>query len=263
MDQSNRGYLTNEKVYNIIREQNETNKKLFKTRGIAICLMVLVVLLTLANIGASFAAAHLAKDTVVNENEEIENKATGETLSQQSTTDDIPMERTNSIAEDGTRRLCKKDKDAGEVKCNPDSFYSIDWKMCKRMVKHCKRGNTVSMSRTWPNGDQSRFQVCPFEGTMSKWRRSTLVNHVGKKFEFEQVEGMHCRLGGDAILQEKDEICSVDGDCVPGLVCVEDPDQITVCESICRRRRWVQRMEDECVENCQITTCEEADIFDD
>lgn len=254
LDKSNRGYLTNDKVYNMMLEQMATQKQLFRTRRIMFVLLALVVILALANLGTSFAAAHLAKDTTNNENEEISNKQTGEALSTQSTIDDIEMQRTNSVGEDGRRNLCSSED--GDVKCETDSFLSIDWSTCSRMMRHCKRGNTVSLSRTWTNGDTTSFIVCPFTGTISKWRMSTLTNNMGKKFEFEQLEGGHCRLGGDALTQEKDGICEEGNDCNSGLVCVQDKDDIEQCQAMCKRRRYVQRMMDACVADCDVKTCE-------
>mmetsp|Transcript_2756 Transcript_2756/g.4269 ORF Transcript_2756/g.4269 Transcript_2756/m.4269 type:complete len:263 (-) Transcript_2756:30-818(-) len=254
MDKSNRGYLTNDKVYNVMQAQLEVQKQLFKTRRIMFVLLALVVILALANLGTSFAAASLAKDTTNNKNEELSNKQTGEALSTQSTNDDIEMHRTNSIGEDGRRKLCSKAD--GDRACETDSFLSIDWRTCRRMVKHCKRGNNVSLGRTWPNGETTRFNVCPYTGTISKWRRSTLMNNMGKKFEFEQIEGGHCRLGGNALTQEEDGICLMDNDCNSGLECVNDEVDIESCQSMCRRRRYAQRMVDACVAGCDITTCE-------
>ena len=81
---------------------------------------------------------------------------------------------------------------------------------------------------------------------------------MGKKFELEQIEGEpgHCRLGGNAVTQEENDICELHNDCDSGLECVKDAVEIENCQSMCRRRRYVQRMVDACVAGCDITTCE-------
>ena len=123
-------------------------------------------------------------------------------------------------------------------------------------MRKCKRGNNVSLGRTWQNGETTRFNVCPYTGTFRRWSTSTLMNNMGKKFEFEQIEGGHCRLGGNALTQEEDGICEEDNDCNSGLECMNDEVDIESCQSTCRRRRYAQRMVDACVAGCDITTCE-------
>eukprot|EP01083_Nonionella_stella_P198627 729118_1 len=68
MDKSNRGYLSNETVYKLMKEQMETQKQLFRVKRVMFVLLALVVILALANLGTSFAAASLAKDTTTSTN---------------------------------------------------------------------------------------------------------------------------------------------------------------------------------------------------
>mmetsp|Transcript_40138 Transcript_40138/g.85459 ORF Transcript_40138/g.85459 Transcript_40138/m.85459 type:complete len:227 (+) Transcript_40138:1-681(+) len=217
-------------------------------------LLALVVLLALSNLGTSFAAAHLAKDTTTNEEDELVSKSTNEALSAQSTEDIIEMQRTNAIDLEGRRVLCERD--GTEVTCDVESsFLSLDWRTCRRMMRHCKRGNTVSLSRTWTNGDTSHYKVCPYSGTMSKYRRSTLTNELGKTFRFEQTPGGHCRLEGDAITQELGGICALNDDCNEGLTCVEDAAIINACQNRCARRRYAPHRVDECKVDCLLPSC--------
>eukprot|EP00585_Thalassiosira_rotula_P002591 CAMPEP_0196138286 /NCGR_PEP_ID=MMETSP0910-20130528/5974_1 /TAXON_ID=49265 /ORGANISM="Thalassiosira rotula, Strain GSO102" /LENGTH=336 /DNA_ID=CAMNT_0041398869 /DNA_START=256 /DNA_END=1266 /DNA_ORIENTATION=+ len=265
MDKSNRGYITNDKVYEMMQLQLKTQKELFHTKRITCVLLVLVVLLALSNLGTSFAAAHLAKETTVNtESQLITNKKSSpsdsdgepEILGTQSTDLSIELSRTIENASDGRRILCTRDD--GQLDCNvEDSFLSIDWKTCRKMMRHCKRGNTVSVSRTWTsNGDTSRYNICPYEGTIHKYRTSTLTNERGEEFDLELTHGEYCRLEGEALVQSEGEVCDVSNDCAVGLGCrMEGEDEIERCKIVCQRKRWAQRLADECKVDCANTKC--------
>ncbi len=78
MDKEGLGYLSNDKVYTIFQEQLRMQKQLLMAKRIIIFCAVLLVILAAANVGVSFAAANLAKDTsmtnnvlVVKENGEV------------------------------------------------------------------------------------------------------------------------------------------------------------------------------------------------
>jgi hypothetical protein len=69
MDTENRGHLSNEKVYKLMLEEMKLQKKIFGLKRILRFLAFVMVVLSLAMLGTSFAAATLAKDTnVVNGN---------------------------------------------------------------------------------------------------------------------------------------------------------------------------------------------------
>ena len=50
---------------------NRTQKSLFKFKKIVAGLVIFVVLLTISNLGTSIAAAYLAKDTTINDNNDL------------------------------------------------------------------------------------------------------------------------------------------------------------------------------------------------
>ena len=93
LDRSNRGHLTNDSVYKLMQEQMAQQRQLFKFKKIMIGLSVLVVLLTLSNLGTSFAAAYLAKDTSVNDKDVLVNSHTKKALSTQTTSEQYGAER--------------------------------------------------------------------------------------------------------------------------------------------------------------------------
>jgi hypothetical protein len=69
MDSEDRGYLTNEKVYKVMQEQMKLQQEVFGLKRMSLVLLAVIVLLSVATLGTSFAAATLAKDTnVVNGN---------------------------------------------------------------------------------------------------------------------------------------------------------------------------------------------------
>ena len=63
MDTANVGHLSNEKVYQIMVEQMKLQQEVFSLKRLSIAFLVVVVFLSLATLGSSFAAAILAKDT--------------------------------------------------------------------------------------------------------------------------------------------------------------------------------------------------------
>jgi hypothetical protein len=83
MDKSGRGYLSNETVYKLMREQLQMQKSLFQMKKIIAGLLVFVVILALSNLGTSFASAILAKDTTTNSESgspQLVDKKTGEVV---------------------------------------------------------------------------------------------------------------------------------------------------------------------------------------
>jgi hypothetical protein len=65
MDTDGRGYLTNEQVYKVMLEQMKLQREVFGLKRMAVVFVSIILLLSLATLGTSFAAALLAKDTDV------------------------------------------------------------------------------------------------------------------------------------------------------------------------------------------------------
>lgn len=214
MDQSGRGYITNDKVYKMMQDQIEVQKQLFRVKRVMFVLLALVVILALSNLGTSFAAASLAKDTTTSSNAEIIDKKTDEGLSTQSSSASIEIQRT-AITSEGGRTLCNKD--GGDVGCTlsetEGSILTMNKRMCKQLFKQCNRGNTVTLMRPWRNGDQSDYEICPFTGTISRNSKSTLTNKWGETFEIEPIGDGHCEISGGAVRQKQGRICEVESDC--------------------------------------------------
>ena len=219
-------------------------------------LLALVVILAISNLGTSFAAASLSKDTTISSNAELTDKHTQEALSTQTSTDSIAFDRA-TITPDGRRILCNVND--GDVDCSitdSNSFRSIDENMCRKLIYECKRGNTVNLSRTWKNGDVTSFNICPFnEGNIRKSDVSKFVNNKGQSMLFEIVDGGHCKISGDAVAQSLGNICEVRDDCAAGLECIKDESVVVQCKKRCAMRRWAPRMVVECQNDCDHPSC--------
>jgi hypothetical protein len=61
MDGENRGYLTNDRVYKIMQEQMKLQQDVFGLKRMSLVLLFVILLLSLATLGTSFAAGALAK----------------------------------------------------------------------------------------------------------------------------------------------------------------------------------------------------------
>lgn len=257
MDQSGRGYLTNDKVYALMIEQLETQKQLFRVKRIMFVLLALVFILALANLGTSFAAASLSKDTTTSSSAALMDKKTNEAVSTQTTSDSLTIERA-IITSDGRRKLCNVDGEANDAECDlsdRNSILSMNQRHCRRMLRLCDRGNTVSLTRTWKNGDKTSFSVCPYTGTLSTDNLSELTNIHGLDFTFEEIAGGHCKIGGDAVTQPQGRICEMPPDCAPGLTCVQVQEFVDNCQLRCGYKRWAPRMVKSCQDNCSHPSC--------
>ena len=65
MDTDNRGYLSNEEVYKVMVKQMKLQQEVFSLKRLSLIFLVIMVFLSLATLGTSFAAAVLSKDTDV------------------------------------------------------------------------------------------------------------------------------------------------------------------------------------------------------
>ena len=253
MDTTERGYLTNDKVYGLMQEQLRTQQQLFRSKRVTMFLLFLVVLLAISNLGTSFAAAHLAKETTTNESDELVSKSTKEQLATQSTSDLIEISRTTNDATTGERRLCQ----SNTLECQINSYISMSKRDCGRMKRKCARGNTVTLHRKWENGSTSSNQVCPFtSGAMGEYEVSKLRLQDGTEFYYEEDDNGNCKLSGDAITQDEDDICEVEGDCDNGLSCVRVQEKVDDCKFRCGLKRWSQARVVACQNSCDHPSCQ-------
>jgi len=216
-------------------------------------LLALVGFLAISNLGTSFAATSIVKDTTTSPNGELTDKHTHEALSTQTSAESIEFVRT-VITPTGGRKLCTAEMGDVDDDCETKSFLTVSNVMCKNMISHCSRGNTVDLKRTWKNGDVSYINICPFKsGTISKTGQSRLKNSEGKSLLFEDLVA-YCTISGDVVTQEIGEICGVAGDCA-SLNCMRNATRIEDCEEHCERLRFAPSRLPLCKANCDYPTC--------
>jgi len=261
MDKSHRGYLTNEKVYDLMKDHLATQNKLFKTKKIALGLAGLVVLLAISNLGTSLASAYLAKDTQINFESELTNKRTQEIVSTQSAWDNLEVQRVTNVI-NGRRKLCDKsrlDEGGKEFNCEMESFLFpddtvlfLDEKSCNKALKKCKKGESVNLIRTLSTGIQDSYDICPYtSGQISRHLRSTLTRN-DISITIEPV-GDGCEVGG--LVRSEGEYCDVTSDCASDLQCTRDDAIVDDCQRHCANLRWAPRRIAPCQRECEQATC--------
>lgn len=254
MDTSGRGYLTNDKVYALMQEHVQTQRKLFQFKKIIIGLAVLVVVLALSNLGTSFAAAYLSKDTVTKAEETNDGEEFGVDLIDKKTHGKIGTQTVNDSVE--VRRassVCVEED--GELKCATDSYLSIPDSVLKSIFYKCLTGRVVNLERSFSNGHVKSINVCSSTTSVEfdEFDRSTLENN-GASIHFDPADDNY-KISGDGLLQKENEVCDVDEDCSVNLACYKNQTSIVGCQDICRMKRWAPHRVEACVVSCDHSTC--------
>ncbi len=254
MDTSGRGYLTNDKVYKLMQEHVQTQRKLFQLKKIIIGLAVLVVILALSNLGTSFAAAILSKDTVTKTEETSDGEEFGADLIDKKTRGKVGTQTANdSIEVNRATSLCIEED--SELNCATDSYLSVPDTVVKAMFYKCLTGRTVNVERLFSNGHMKSINICSSSTNVefNEFDRSTLENN-GVSIHFDPMDSDY-KVSGDGLLQKEDEVCDVDEDCMVNLSCAKNQTMIVDCQDICRRKRWAPHKVEECVKFCDHSSC--------
>ena len=254
MDTSGRGYLTNEKVYQLMQDHVQTQRKLFQFKRVIIGLAVLVLILALSNLGTSFAAAILSKDTVTKTEETIDGEEFGADLIDKKTREKVGTQTaSDSIEVNRATSLCVEDD--SELNCVTDSYLSVPENVVKSMFYKCLTGRTVNVERSFSNGHVKSMNICSSSTNVefNECDRSTLENY-GQSIHFDPMDGDY-KVSGDYLLQKEQEVCDVDEDCLVNLACDKNQTAIVGCQDICRRKRWAPHRVEACVVACDHSTC--------
>lgn len=244
MDTSNRGHLSNETVFKLMQAQVEQQKQLFKFKKIMIVLSALVFLLTLSNLGTSFAAAYLAKDTTVNAKGELVNSNSKGKISTQSTNDQFTVLQA-AVDETGDRRLrfCDSGRGRNNDLCEVDSYMYVDIAQCRAIIEKCRNNNVVTLLRTFSNGDTVQRTICRSETAVLETRRlpgNIVFRDSRQSVDIHYVEDdagnrIGCMLMGDVLLQDEGEVCDVGADCGRLAQCRQmTAESVSDCASDCR-----------------------------
>lgn len=261
MDETGRGYLTNEKVYHLMKDHISTQEKLLRSKRVVIGLIALVVLLTLSNLGTSIAAAHLSKDTKTNAESEMVGKKTNDVIATATFSDSLAMRRVATDAEG--RRLAdapcpRTELPSGDAifDCVVDSQMFIDDETCDRLLKKCSRGGSVNLVQTFQSGATDSTEICPLRhGQLSRNLKSRVTNQLGSEIIITRVEG-GCNIEG--LENGEGEMCDTSADCKDDLSCYENKGESQSCESRCRKLRWGIHLRDGCIKECKQAKCVSA-----
>ena len=262
MDETGRGYLTNEKVYQLMKDHIHTQEKLLKSKRLVVGLIVMVVLLALSNLGTSIAAAHLSKDTKTNAESDLVNKSTNDVVGTAGVSDSLAVRRVPTDSEG--RRLAdapcpRTELPGGDAvfECAVDSQMFIDDKTCDRLLKKCQRGRSVNLVQTLRSGATDSTEICPLRhGQLSSNLKSRVTNQLGNDIVVTRVEG-GCAIEGLEV--EEGEMCDTSADCKDSLSCYLNNEESQSCTARCRRLRWAKHRADMCVDECMQPKC--ANVF--
>lgn len=250
LDTTGRGYLTNDKVYELMNDHLKMQKDLFRFKKIVIGLAVFVVLLTLSNLGTSFAAAYLAKDTTINHKNDLVDTTTNEAVSTQTTSDAFDYSRAFEY-ENGTRRLCSKKN--GVYTCDTSSYLEMPIDEGLRMISKCKNGKTVELRREFLDGSEVITRLCPtMKGTFSQ-REARFDNGITIT---RSDNDLFYELKGDALTQGQDDVCDDVADCDVGLSCMDNLQAIDACKRHCDRLRFGPQKLQGCYDSCNFRSCQ-------
>lgn len=216
LDTEGQGTLSNVEVYKIVKESMNNQRELFKLKRVVIGLVGFALLLTLANLGTSVAAAFLAKDTTTNNNNLVD-ATTKETIATQTTADNFRISAT-ADAIDGRRKL---DRDFAI------SSLVLSHEKGAKIIENCGLSKTVTLTRTFQNGenDEVTTNICPASKVNTNKKKggsafvdATITKADGTKTKLVS-DGTEYQISGDNMLQGVEEPCYSTEDCKGGLSC--------------------------------------------
>ncbi|KAL3804872.1 hypothetical protein HJC23_006644 [Cyclotella cryptica] len=171
MDIENKGHLTKEQVYQIVKEQLETKYEVTQYKKVTLALIAFMVLLALSNFGTSFTSAILTKEINADpESGAVLVKGTGEmigfdsigtTFDFVSLSDEEYSERRNRVLQEMYQDEEHPDhmhrhlgKMNGNAKIAFDQGKVLERDLIK-IVEKCDGSATVNIRRLWSNADGS------------------------------------------------------------------------------------------------------------
>jgi hypothetical protein len=162
MDTDDRGYLTNEQVYKVMLEQMKLQREVFGLKRMVVIFVSIILLLSLATLGTSFAAALLAKDTDVKDGNLVVKGGDGVVG-----TSNVASTFTVTEVDPSRRRLEIEGllSDTSPVGITVTSITTGD---AKKVAIQCNLGRTVFLKESCPGSTTTiGVQICP-----STWSES-------------------------------------------------------------------------------------------
>lgn len=163
LDQSHKGTLSKEQMYGLMKENLKTQHELFKMKKVVIGLSIVTFILSLSNLGTSFAAAILSKDTTTSGGVLID-KHTGQVVKTDSRVNNYKSDpdaterlrrqrRLECVTETGTDGHADLD-----CSFNSDVISSADALL---MLSQCHDGNDVHFEYPNADGKMIDHHICP------------------------------------------------------------------------------------------------------
>mmetsp|Transcript_17127 Transcript_17127/g.26076 ORF Transcript_17127/g.26076 Transcript_17127/m.26076 type:complete len:383 (-) Transcript_17127:281-1429(-) len=236
------GEIDKQEIYKLMQEHISVQRSLWKFKRIAAAFFVLIVILGIANVGTSFAAAIIAKDTTASGGNLKEKGDGGKTLGTQTFAD-----QTEAFVEPiDAKGVCSKLEGtcSGFYKCCPGLVCNADTEECendpnrtitsvleinveqgKAMVEDCKLGRTVFLDRKFTHGTDMQLAICPPIGG----HKAIYDNKALSSLQIETPrgiviiapndEGTYYTATGEGVTSDKNFPCDETIDCDFGLVC--------------------------------------------
>ena len=237
--------LDTKKVYDLMQEHLQTQKSLWKFKRIAAAFFVVIIILALSNLGTSFAAAYLSKDTTTSGGDLKGTGADGEkTLGTQTAAEQFEgitpgRYGAGCSKADGTCAadqplsccpgfVCNSSTETCEVDKTVTSFLELTVEHGKTMVMDCKADRTVHFSREFEDGRVTDYAFCPLTtGQKAVYDMSNpeLPSvHIDMSSGHVVViapnsDGSFYTITGDGVTSHAGFPCDNTIDCDPGLVC--------------------------------------------
>jgi hypothetical protein len=232
--------IDKQEIYKLMQEHISVQRSLWKFKQIAAAFFVLIVILGIANVGTSFAAAIIAKDTTASGGNLKEKGESGVTLGTQTYAD-----QTDVFVEPSDVKLSKLGGTcsgfyncAPGLVCNPDteecendpnrtifSTLEINVEQGKAMVEECKQGRTVFLDRKFTHGTDMQLAICPPQsGHKAVYDNKALPSvHIetprGIAVIAPNADGTYYTATGEGVTSDKNFPCDETIDCDLGLVC--------------------------------------------
>jgi len=250
LDTSNRGYLTNQEIYALTREQIAAKERARHLKKLIAGMVCLGFVLALSNLGTSLASAILAEQTKANrDSESVEMKSTGEIVGYQAAGETFEVEqleyeerrerrklvseeiRRDPLQVDHAHRRLGKSKNA-MCECQKISFDGGKMREKDLLVlkAKCDGSRTVNIKRKFRDGSTDTDTICrpgvtiSVKGRKKRLRGKDVIRIVDQEIVFEDkrerknkkgkavfsCERGWCYTSGELFQGDEGEPCDLD-----------------------------------------------------
>lgn len=186
--------LDTKQLHSLMKEHLQTQKSLWKFKKLAAAFFGIIILLALSNLGTSFAAAFLSKDTAASDGD-LKNMQ-GDTLGMQATSEVF-------------------------------DFQELDVDHGKTMVTECMADRIVHMRRVFESGRITHYSLCPlptghkasYDFTNPDLPTANIETLSGPVIIAPNADGSFYTVSGKGVTSHDGFPCDDTIDCDPDLVC--------------------------------------------